>query len=636
MADPTQKSDKRDSRVGEPISGTYENPGSRPTLDGARDSKPDRAWPIAHERPLRESISAPRPSHLPAPEWTLDAAIRAASELEADLREKDDEQEIARTFVDALRQVLPGVEVTVRVFSGTHVAWFVASAALVERAEVAERDSKSSQKVTISRAALSRARTLAAVLGNLGAPATPASDSGVTVPAVRIGEQAQPIVHGMEHAVDALATEDGQPIAIVTVESTDPSRVRSLEPLVALFGEKLGGAIGRLRASQNEEFLRRYLQEMFEHARGPIIAIAPDRSVRAVNRPALALIEQPLERVIGQDLVTILRSDEHRERVAESFGAVLGGQSSASFELRVNKKDGTTARTRWNTATIHDVDGTVGAIVAMGEDLSDVQRLEQQIIHAEKLATLGQLAAGVLHELNNPLTSITVYSEYLLGKHKRAGAEPGDVEKLGRIVESAARMTKFTRDLVTYARPTTESASKVSMIEVLEQSLGFCEHVLDEAGVLVERSYAQDLSPVEAVRGQLHQIFVNLITNACQAMANDPRRTAMDAARSKLSVSIDGKGEDVVVRIADNGPGIAAENVARVFDPFFTTKGEGKGTGLGLSIVRNLVEQHGGSISVESRTEARTTSSGSVPAAGQTQPPPATTGTSFELRFRTR
>jgi signal transduction histidine kinase len=267
-----------------------------------------------------------------------------------------------------------------------------------------------------------------------------------------------------------------------------------------------------------------------------------------------------------------------------------------------------------------------------------VQRLELQILHAEKLATLGQLAAGVLHELNNPLTSITVYSEYLLGKGKRGGADPSDLDKLGRIVESAARMTKFTRDLVTYARPSSETAAKVSMIEVLEQSLGFCEHVLDEAGVLVERSYAQDLAPIEAVRGQLHQIFVNLITNASQAMANDPRRGAIDAPRPKLSVAVEGKSvegrpDTLVVRISDNGPGIPAENLARIFEPFFTTKGEGKGTGLGLSIVRNLVEQHGGTISVESRTEAgretRTSSAGTT-----LSPSTQSTGTSFELRFR--
>ncbi|MBX7191968.1 MAG: PAS domain S-box protein, partial [Sandaracinaceae bacterium] len=535
-----------------------------------------------------------------------------------------DETGIARAFVDAMHQVLPGIAVSVRVFAGARIGWFVASA---ELAVVAPDDD---ERAAISRAALARTRTLAALLTGT-APIEP----GVLVPAVRVVDTATPVVKDMAHAVDAIATDDDAPIAIVTLEATEPSRVRSLEPVLALFAEKLGTALGRLRARQNEAFLRRYLQEMFEHARGPIIAIAPDRTVRAVNRPALALIEIPLEAVLGRDLVSLLRADEHRERVAEMFSTVLGGGSMASFELRVHKKDGSLARTRWNTATIADEDGTVGAIVAMGEDLSDVQRLEQQIIHAEKLATLGQLAAGVLHELNNPLTSITVYSEYLLGKGKRAGAEPGDLEKLGRIVESAARMTKFTRDLVTYARPSSETATKVSMIEVLEQSLGFCEHVLDEAGVLVERNYAQDFGPVEAVRGQLHQIFVNLITNASQAMASDPRRGSLDAPRPKLSVAIEARGELVVVRIADNGPGIPTEHLARIFDPFFTTKGEGKGTGLGLSIVRNLVEQHGGTVTVESRTEApregRSTSSGTTAAPSSA---PQATGTSFELRFR--
>ncbi len=158
MADPTQKSDKRDSRVGEPVSGTYENPGSRPMVDVVRESRPDRAWPIPQDRPLRESIAAPRPSHLPAPEWTLDTALRAALELEADLREKPDEEAIARGFVDALHQVLPGVAVSVRVFAGTKVGWFVASA------ELAETTAESDARFAVSRAALARTRTLAALL----------------------------------------------------------------------------------------------------------------------------------------------------------------------------------------------------------------------------------------------------------------------------------------------------------------------------------------------------------------------------------------------------------------------------------------------------------------------------------------
>lgn len=601
MPDSTQKSERRSK---EPVSGTFEALGVRAGADRSRDSRPDRAWPVPAEPRPRESIAAPRPSHAPAVEWTLDAALRAAAELDADLREQRSEPAIARAFVDALEQVLPGIGVSVRVFTGPSGGWFVASGALSTAVSGA-------CAVGVSRAALGRARAL------VTAPFGPSSSG----PALEALERARPILEGSASAVDALAVDDGVPVAIVTLESPDESATRGLEPLAALFADRLAIALSRFRASQNEAFLRRYLQEMFEHSSGPIVAIAPDRTVRALNRPALRLIDQPIEAVLGRDVLDLV-GDTQRARVEELFSAALAGRATANFELRVRRKDGTIAATRWNTATITDEDGSIGAVVAMGEDLSDVQRLEQQILHAEKLATLGQLAAGVLHELNNPLTSVTVYSEYLLGKGRRTGADAGDLEKLARIVESAARMTKFTRELVTYARPSTETPTQVSMIDVIEQSLGFCEHLLDEAGVLVERSYAEDLPPVEAVRSQLQQIFVNLVTNATQAMASDPRPAEIDAPRPTLTLMAERRGDHVVVRVGDNGPGIPPEHLPRIFEPFFTTKGEGKGTGLGLSIVRNLVEQHGGTISVESRV------------AGPRRSRQFASGTTFELRFR--
>jgi signal transduction histidine kinase len=131
---------------------------------------------------------------------------------------------------------------------------------------------------------------------------------------------------------------------------------------------------------------------------------------------------------------------------------------------------------------------------------------------------------------------------------------------------------------------------------VVDQALVFCDHVISEARVSVERCYAKDLLPLWAVRSQLHQIFINLITNACHAIAE--RGTG---GRIRISADLDPEKKGIVVRVADDGPGIAPEHVDRIFEPFFTTKGEGKGTGLGLSIVRNIVHQHGGMIEVESR-----------------------------------
>ncbi len=605
MADPTQKPSPPPKQPKAPISGTFGASGAHPGAP-ARESRPDRAWPIPAERVTRESL-LPRPSHLPPPEWTLDAALHAAAELAADLRERSTEAELARTFVEAVQQVVPGLEVTVRFFVERTVAWFVSSAPL------SDRGGASSDAVHVSRVAMTRARRLGS--GAEGALTPP-------TPELVVVDHAEPITAEGRGAVDALATDGELVLAITTLEAKDPTRVGPLEPLFALFTDELAVAIARLRSSHQEDFLRSYLEEMFEHARGPIIAIAADRTVRAVNRPALDLIEVPREEVIGQDLLKLLRAEAHRERVARTFAAALTHPAMMSLELRVLKRDGSAVRTRWNVATILDTDGTVGAVVAMGEDLSDVQRLEQQVLHAEKLATLGQIAAGVLHELNNPLTSITVYSDYLLSKAKRTQGPQEDTDRLARIAESAARMTRFTRDLVTYARPNTEPPAEVSVVEVIEQSIRFCEHVLDEAGILVERAYAEALPPIDAVRGQLHQIFVNLLTNAAQALAE---MRAGEGVRPRLTLSAALEGPNIVVRIEDNGPGIPADRLARIFEPFFTTKGAGKGTGLGLSIVRNLVEQHHGTITVTSRTAAHAPSAGRDEELGS--------GTCFELRF---
>jgi signal transduction histidine kinase len=223
---------------------------------------------------------------------------------------------------------------------------------------------------------------------------------------------------------------------------------------------------------------------------------------------------------------------------------------------------------------------------------------EQRMLQADKLATFGQLAAGLVHELNNPLTSIVAYSDYLIRKAIALGApaplvDPEDVERLRRISESANRMLRFTRDLVTYARPSSGIAAPVVLHGVIDQAVAFCEHILSTSGVGVERRYGADVLTVRGVGEQLVQVFVNLLTNAAQAA---PAREG----RVVVTTSLDAPARRIVVLVDDNGTGIAAEHLSRVFTPFFTTKSEGNGTGLGLSIVKSIVESHQGDIRVES------------------------------------
>jgi two-component system, NtrC family, sensor kinase len=224
--------------------------------------------------------------------------------------------------------------------------------------------------------------------------------------------------------------------------------------------------------------------------------------------------------------------------------------------------------------------------------------LEQRMIHADKLATFGQVAAGVVHELNNPLTSIVAYSDYLIRRAIEVGGrEAEDVERLRRISEAANRMLRFTRELVTYARPSGGALGPVILHSVIDRAIAFCEHVLAGAGMSVERVYGPDVLTVRAVSEQLVQVFVNLITNACQAAPPSNGRLVVQTS----SVSVDPGGRAVIVVIEDNGTGIAAEHVAHVFAPFFTTKGEKNGTGLGLSIVKSIIEGHGGDVRVDSQ-----------------------------------
>ncbi len=226
--------------------------------------------------------------------------------------------------------------------------------------------------------------------------------------------------------------------------------------------------------------------------------------------------------------------------------------------------------------------------------------VEQRMMQADKLATFGQVAAGVVHELNNPLTSIVAYSDYLIRKAVEfGGRDVDDVERLRRISESANRMLRFTRELVSYARPSSGPAGPVALHSVIDRAIAFCEHVLSAAGMHVERVYGQEVLTIRAVSEQLVQVFVNLITNACQASPSFGGRLVVTTS---IAADYDAAGRRVVlVVVEDNGTGIASEHTPHVFAPFFTTKDEKNGTGLGLSIVKSIVQSHDGEIRVDSQ-----------------------------------
>lgn len=243
----------------------------------------------------------------------------------------------------------------------------------------------------------------------------------------------------------------------------------------------------------------------------------------------------------------------------------------------------------------------VSLLRARRGDGAQIRELQARVVQSEKLASVGQIAAQVVHELNNPLTAIVAYADFLVKKLERAGHEPGDLERLRRIGESADRILRFTRDLTTYARPNDEQQSPVRITDVLERAATFCEHILARNGIALRFHFDKTTPSLVGRRGQLTQVFVNLITNAAHAI-QDAGRVEDGEIEISAGPLVDEAGDPIGVQVAvgDNGNGISPENVVRVFDPFFTTKAEGRGTGLGLSIVRTIVEAHGGRVWVRS------------------------------------
>ncbi|MBL9022473.1 MAG: two-component sensor histidine kinase [Myxococcales bacterium] len=232
-------------------------------------------------------------------------------------------------------------------------------------------------------------------------------------------------------------------------------------------------------------------------------------------------------------------------------------------------------------------------VARLRNEAAEARGLRDQAVQSDKLAGLGRMAASIVHELNNPLTSIVAYADFLRRRLEVQDVAAEDRERLARISEAAGRVLAFTRDLVAYSRPSTAVPSALSIHDVIERALVFCDHVLADSHVEVVREFG-DIVPLHGLHGPLTQVFVNLITNACQAMSPGGGELVLQTAI---------EGERVLIRVIDQGPGIRPDAIDRLFEPYFTTRGEGGGSGLGLNIVQTIVASHGGHVSAANGLE---------------------------------
>jgi len=249
-------------------------------------------------------------------------------------------------------------------------------------------------------------------------------------------------------------------------------------------------------------------------------------------------------------------------------------------------------------------DGTIKLMVHVVRDITErkraekeKQRLEQQLQLAGRLAAVGELAAGVAHELNNPLAIVQAYSQLLSDRDDLDETAKSDVET---IYGEAQRASRITSNLLSFARQHNPEKNLTSINEAIEASLEVYTHWMNVNKINPVLELAPDLPKTLADFHQMQQVFVNLISNATQAMTEAH-------SGGNLLIKTQKVGEMIRVTCTDDGPGIPEEVLKRLFDPFFTTKDVGKGTGLGLSICYGIVQGHGGQMSVKSKVEEGTT-----------------------------
>jgi len=230
----------------------------------------------------------------------------------------------------------------------------------------------------------------------------------------------------------------------------------------------------------------------------------------------------------------------------------------------------------------------------MASDIEQLRQLNEQLIRTEKLAAMGTLAAGVAHEVNNPLASISSLIQMMQARKNLDDETNG---KLKLISTQIQRITQVTKDMMDFARVRPAAKSSVDINRVIETSLRLASFDKSFQSLRLRKSFAENLPEVFADTDQLQQVFLNLFLNARDAMPEG----------GELSIKTSNSNRQIQIAVADSGTGIDARNLKRIFDPFFTTKSTGKGTGLGLAVCYGIITAHGGKIEVSSSGKSGTT-----------------------------
>lgn len=370
------------------------------------------------------------------------------------------------------------------------------------------------------------------------------------------------------------------------------------------------GLVNR-QQSKVRESEKRY-RALFEHASDGIGVVgAADHLLVDANKRFWDILGYNRQAMVGVhicDLIDVIGDGPKHDLLSNlcAYGAAEAGEAEAgdwSVEMELNVRTSSGSKVTVAASCSRLETGKQRFFILIIRDVTERKRLrrereeiERQLFQQSKLASIGELSAGVAHEINNPLNCIVNFAQLL----KDDNVARNEIERrmVDGIIEEGDRIASIVRNLLTFARQDGNLAAPVAIEQVIGNSISLFGHQLERDGVTLEIETDPEIYPVRADASRLRQVVVNMITNAHHALKARPRGerlfriTACNAARAAERV--------VRMEFYDNGPGVARENIDKIFDPFFTTRRDSGGTGLGLSLSFGIIHDYGGQIWVES------------------------------------
>ena len=328
--------------------------------------------------------------------------------------------------------------------------------------------------------------------------------------------------------------------------------------------------------------IKAFSDNLVDHMPIGLIAMGTDKQITSLNHVAGSILNLSTEEIMGKDAEQVMPKELWQ--LLENLDT---DQKVAEKELDCTVNEGMVIPLEASATLLNDDDGKFLGYVLLFKDLSEVRSLRKEIARSQRLASVGRLAAGVSHEIRNPLSSIKGFATYFKERYRDV---PENQQISNLMIQEVDRLNRVVSQLHEFARPISIAKKTVHVKPLIDDSLKLIEGQASAAGIEIASSVSPEIDTVCADPDRLNQVLLNLYLNAIEAMEDG----------GKLSVSLTGdKTRDgIEIRVSDTGTGISKDDLAHVFDPYFTTKASG--TGLGLAIVHNIIEAHDGEIQIDS------------------------------------